>query len=134
MERMEMEDVKLHVMENDDIDMPNCVLILKDLKEDHPRFKITVTEENGDGKMESCNGEHYPVRLSYAENGQDKRMYFLNKKRMREFNRKYLKRSKNRKDGNYEVNLSKAYPVAMREWLNSHEFQDSFMKKFLLEV
>ena len=70
------------------------------------------------------------------------KMYFLNKKGMREFNRKYLKRSKNRKEGfqvlvsngNYEVNLSNFYPIAMREWMNSEEFQDVCMAKFLVEI
>ena len=50
-----------------------------------------------------------------------------------------MKHAKNRKDGfqvlvsngNYNVNLSKAYPKSLREWVSSNEFQETCWSQFL---
>ena len=57
--------------------------------------------------MEACNGQYYLVRMSTVK-GDNMKMYVLNKKRTRVFNQKYLKRSKNQKDG-FQVLVSNGH-------------------------
>ena len=86
-------------IENDKEDMDEWKEILTELQVQNSRFKMATKVENSDGKMESCNGTHHLIRLTYKKVNQVMKKYFHSKKVSKEFNRKYLKRAKNWKDG-----------------------------------
>ena len=96
--RMEMCDTNYVAIENDEKDMKEHKEILRTLRTTNSRFKMAEKVENSDGKLEPCNGVHYVVRLEYI-NDRTIVKYFQDKKIAQEFNRRYLKRQKNRKGG-----------------------------------
>ena len=82
------------------------------------------------------------MKLTYKKSTAVLKKYFHSKQLAKEFNKKNLKRAKNRKDGfqvlmsngNYEVNLSLAYPKSLRDKVKSAKFQEKCWNKFLQEV